>query len=114
MCLHCILSEGKKTFGFTSLEHHKIRKEVGGGGGEEAEEVEEGECQTPFEVCEVIFSLVESSGLVDRLFLILLSNSCMKFSLYSQNTKNKIQEALCHVLSHRESLLCPAEMWKRS
>lgn len=32
------------------------------------EEEEEGECQTPFHGCEVIFSLVESSVLVDRPF----------------------------------------------
>lgn len=44
----------------------------GGKGSREGEEVEEEEeeeeCQTPFQGCEVILSLVESSVLVDRPF----------------------------------------------
>lgn len=38
-------------------------RRTGGGGGEEEEE-----CQTPFQGCEVILSLVESSVLVARPF----------------------------------------------
>lgn len=72
MCLHCIL-EGEK-FWFTSLEHHKRGTTGGGKGWREEEEVveeeeeEEEEYQTPFQGCEVILSLVESSVLVDRPF----------------------------------------------
>lgn len=83
LALH--LEGGKILVYFTRTPQKEGRR---GGKGSQREEEEKEECQTPYQGCEVILSLVESSVLVGRpFFKILLSNRGMKISFHLSGGK---------------------------